>query len=103
MYGLFGKMRSTPGQREMLLAHLMQGVLVLRTLEGCIHYVIGTDPNDAEGIWISEVWRSQADHHASLNNDAIRQVITAARPLIAEMPISYEYTPLGGVGVPPSV
>lgn len=103
MYGLFGKMKAHPGQRDALIEHLLHAADLLHDLEGCYHYVIGSDPHDADGIWISEVWRSQDDHQASLTHDAVRQLIAVARPLIADMPQRFEYTPRGGKGLPDSL
>lgn len=99
MYGLFGKMRAQPGQREVLIGHLLRAADMLRDLESCLLYIINSDPTDPDGIWVTEVWQSQADHQASLTHDAIRSLITMARPLIAEMPLRYEVTPLGGKGL----
>lgn len=100
MYGLFGKMRAQEGQREALIGHLMDGLTALRNLEGCYIYVISRDNVDPEGIWVTEVWRSQADHQASLKDEAIRTVISKARPLIADMPEHFEFTPVDGKGLP---
>ncbi len=100
MYGLFGKMRAHPGQRDALLNHLLDSVALLHDLEGCYVYVISAAPDDPDGIWVNEVWRSQDDHRASLTHPAIINLIAAARPLIAEMPIRIEVTPLGGKGIP---
>jgi len=100
MYGLFGKMRAQTGQRETLIGHLLHAADLLRDLEGCFVYIINSDPTDPDAIWVTEVWRSQADHQASLSHEAIQSLITVARPLIAEMPLRYEVTPLGGKGLP---
>ncbi len=100
MYGLFGKMRAQPGQREALLAHLLRAASQLDDLAGCYLYVISSDPDDPDGIWVNEVWRSQADHQASLQHAAIQALIAEARPLIAEMPVRIETTPVGGKGLP---
>ena len=102
MYGLLGKMRAQTGQRDVLIGHLLHAAELLRDLEGCLLYIINSDPTDPEGIWVIEVWQSQADHQASLTHEAIRALIAAARPLIAEMLLRYEVTPLGGKGLPPS-
>lgn len=100
MYGLFGKMRAQPGRRDDLIAHLLRAASLLHDLDGCYLYVINSDPDDPDGIWVNEVWRSQADHQASLQHAAIVELISAARPLIAEMPVRIEVTPLGGKGLP---
>lgn len=100
MYGLCGKVRAHEGQRNALLEYLLQAADVLREVDGCYLYVIGTAPDDADGIWVTEVWRSQADHQGSLSHEAIRAIIASARPLIAEFADRIEFTPVGGKGIP---
>jgi quinol monooxygenase YgiN len=102
MYGLFGKMRSVSGQRDALVAHLLHAADLLRDLDGCYLYIINIDPTDPDGIWVNEVWRSQADHQGSLTHDAVKALIANARPLIAEMPQRFEVMPIGGKGLPDS-
>ena len=92
MYGLFGKMRAVSGQRDALVAHLLNAAELLRDLDGCYLYIINTDPTDPDGIWVNEVWRSQADHQASLTHDAVKTLIANARPIIAEMPQHFVVT-----------
>ena len=53
-----------------------------------------------DAIWTYEVWRSQADHQASLTNEAVKALIASARPLIAGMSDRMELVPLGGKGIP---
>src|SRR5262245_14944370 len=100
MFGLYGKMRATPGQRDALIAFLMQAADGLSTLDECYMYIINTDPTDPDGIWVTEVWRSQADHQASLTLEATKTLIAQARPLIAEFSQRIEVAPLGGKGLP---
>lgn len=100
MYGLFGKMRAHPGQREALIGHLLHAATLLRDLDGCYLYVISSADDDPDGIWVTEMWASKDDHQNSLTHDAIKSLITVARPLIADMPQRFEFTPLGGKGLP---
>ncbi len=100
MYGLIGKLTAQSGQRDALMQHLMEGVKTLRLLEGCHLYVISAAKDEPDAIWITEVWENREAHQASLANDAIRAVITAARPLIAAPPEGFEVVPVGGVGLP---
>ncbi len=99
MYGLFGKMQAQPGKRDVLAGHLLRAAEMLRNLDGCYLYIINLATDDSDGIWVNEVWRSQADHQASLTHEAIRNLIAVARPLIAAMPERFEVTPLGGKGL----
>jgi quinol monooxygenase YgiN len=100
MYSLFGKIKTQPGQRDTLLAYLLQASDSMADLEGCYLYVINSATDDPDGIWVYEVWRSREDHQASLTLDAVKAVITSARPLIAEMSNRVELVPLGGKGLP---
>lgn len=100
MYGLIGKLKTHPGQRDQLIDHLLRGAEILRDLEGCYLYVINAATDDPDAVWVTEAWRSQDDHRASLNNEAIRAIITSARPLLAGAPEGFEVVPLGGKGIP---
>jgi quinol monooxygenase YgiN len=53
MYGLIGKMLIAPGQRDSVLAILLDGT---RDMPGCRSYVVATDPTHADALWITEVW-----------------------------------------------
>ena len=97
MYGLIGKMRATPGQRDALLAILLDGT---DAMPGCLSYVIAQDPADADAIWITEVWTDATSHKASLSLPAVQQAIAKARPLIAGFEHHVETVPVGGHGLP---
>lgn len=100
VFGLIGKLKAYPGQRETLAGYLLDGANLLREMEGCYLYVITYATDDADTIWITEMWRSKEDHQASLAHEGVRAVITSARPLIAEPPDGFEVVPVGGKGLP---
>ncbi|WP_334179572.1 putative quinol monooxygenase [Pseudoxanthomonas sp.] len=97
MYGLIGTMRATPGQRDALLAILLDGT---DAMPGCLSYVIAQDPADADAIWITEVWTDAASHKASPSLPNVQQAIAKARPLIAGFDSRVETVPVGGHGLP---
>jgi quinol monooxygenase YgiN len=103
MFGLIGKLKTHPGQRDQLIDHLLRGAGILRDLDGCYLYVIHSATDDPDTVWVTEVWKSQADHQASLTNEGIRAIITSARPLLAEPPEGFEVVPLGGKGIPENI
>jgi quinol monooxygenase YgiN len=96
MHGLIGTMRAQAGQRDALLAILLEGT---GSMPGCLSYVIAKDPTDADAIWITEVWDSRASHDASLQLPAVQDAIRRARPLIAGFENGQETIPIGGVGL----
>lgn len=96
MYGLIGKMRARPGDRDALIEILLEST---DAMPGCLNYVVAKDPADADAIWITEVWDNAASHKASLSLPAVQAAIVKARPMIAGFDSHVETEPVGGVGI----
>ena len=96
MYGLIGKMKAVPGQRDALISILLEGV---SAMPGCLSYVVAKDPADADAIWVTEVWDSQESHKSSLSLPSVRDAIARGKPLIAAFDQFIETTPVGGHGL----
>lgn len=96
MYGLIGKMNASAGQRDALLAILLDAT---DSMPGCLSYVIAKDFADENAIWITEVWDNEASHRASLALPAVQAAIAKARPLIAGFGERFVTTPVGGHGL----
>ena len=96
MYGLIGKMKAQPGKRDELASLMESG---MPEMDGCVSYVIAACNDDADGIWITEVWDSKEAHMASLSIPAVGELISKARPLIAGFDHRFETTPIGGIGI----
>ena len=96
MHGLIGKMTAAPGQRDALIAILLEGVA---EMPGCLGYVVARDPGDEDAIRITEVWADRASHEASLKLPAVRDAIARARPMIAGFGDGVVTIPVGGHGL----
>lgn len=96
MYGLIGKMTTVPGKREEFAAILLSGT---GNMPGCLSYIVANDPRDADSLWITEVWATQADHQASLKLPAVQAAIAKGRAMIASFGDRVETTPIGAVGL----
>ena len=96
MYGLIGKVSAIPSQRDGLIAILIAGSA---NMPGCLSYVVAKDQDDDSGIWISEVWDSEASHAASLTLTSVKEAITRGRPLIAGFGPRFVTAPVGGHGL----
>ena len=94
MYGLIGKMRARPGQRDALIDILAAGTAAV---PGCLSYVISKDALDADAIWITEAWDSAASHKASLGLPSVRAAITQGKPMIAGFGERFETQPVAGL------
>jgi quinol monooxygenase YgiN len=96
MYGLIGKMIAVSGQRDALIAILLAGV---KDMPGCLSYIIARDPADANAIWITEAWESEASHKASLSLPSVKEAIARGKPLIAGFGEHFVTEPVGGHGL----
>jgi quinol monooxygenase YgiN len=96
MYGLIGRILALPGKRDELAAILQQGD---SGMPGCLSYIVATDPQNADALWVTEVWDSQDSHRASLQLPAVQAAIAKGRPLIAGFDNRTETEVLGGIGL----
>ena len=96
MYGLIGKILVVPGKREALIDILLEGVA---GMPGCLSYIVAKDLADADAIWVTEVWDSQANHQASLGLPSVQEAIRRGRPLIVGFSERFETHPVGGQGL----
>jgi len=97
-YGCYVRFTAAPGQRDALVAHLLRAAASMEQIPECALYVVSISPTELETVWVTELWRSQAAHDASLTvpgaQEAIRQVI----PLLAGAPEKIDVAPVGGKG-----
>lgn len=96
MHGLIGRIMCKPGTRDALIGVLLEGV---SGMPGCLSYVVARDPADAEAIWITEVWKDEASHKASLSLPSVQAAIAKGRPLIARFDQHIVTQPVGGHGL----
>lgn len=95
MYGLIGKMKTVPGQRDAMISILIEGA---SGMPGCLSYIVAQDPTDPDAIWVTEVWDSQESHQASLSLPSVQQAISRGKPLITGFGERFETKPIGGHG-----
>ncbi|MCW3836799.1 putative quinol monooxygenase [Sphingomonas canadensis] len=94
LFGLIGKIRAHPGQRDALLTVLGGSS---QDIPGCLAYILGEDAADPDIIWVTEVWASREAHHASLSLPAVQAAISVGRRLIASFDLNAEMRPVAGI------
>ena len=99
-FGLVGNFRAQPQQGDALAELLLEAAEALGANPECELYVISRSPDDADAVWVTEVWTSPDAHRASLEDNRVRELITQARPLIAGLGERFELSPVGGKGLP---
>ena len=95
MYGLIGRIRTSPGEGSKL-AGILSG---LGDMPGCLAYVAALDSSDPDLVWVTEVWTNREAHAASLELEAVQSAIAAGRSLIVEFEQRHETAPVGGLGL----
>jgi quinol monooxygenase YgiN len=97
-YGLHSQLTTKPGERDKLVATLLQAATLLKENSECIQYLIGTT-DQPDTIWVTEVWSSKEAHDASLHIENLRNTIRQGFPLILATPTSEVFVPIGGKGL----
>ncbi len=98
MFGYIGSMRTRPGQREEVVAILLDGVEGLRAA-GCHLYVVGVSDTDPDLVVVTEVWQSREHHARSLHLPETKAAIARAMPLLTGEFTGQETTVRGGLGL----
>jgi quinol monooxygenase YgiN len=99
-YGIYTRHTAKPGQRDNLVAILLQSADLLQDNEDCIHWVVNT-ADEPDVVWINVVWASKEAHDRSLQPENVRALIGEARQFLSEdvMPEQVFMTPVGGKGL----
>jgi quinol monooxygenase YgiN/mannose-6-phosphate isomerase-like protein (cupin superfamily) len=103
--GRYVKITAKPGQGDALAEKLLGVAEGLQRTPGCELYIINRAVGDADTLWATEVWRSQAELDASLETEEARASIPEVLALVQEGSFErIEVAPVGGVGLedPPS-
>lgn len=96
-FASFGTMRTQPGQREAVIAILLEGIASLDAA-GCRSYIVGVPDDDPDLICVTEHWESREAHAASLQLPAVREAIGRAMPLLTGEFSGQRMDVRGGIG-----
>ena len=99
-YGLHGKLIATQGNGDKLATILLEAARLVSTAKGCHLYLVSKAADDADSVWVTEVWDSKEDHDNSLHVPGVREMIGQAMPILAGQPQKgQELQILGGTGI----
>ncbi|MEO3750126.1 antibiotic biosynthesis monooxygenase [Streptomyces sp. B6B3] len=97
-YGRIASLKARPGHRDQVVSLLLSGSDGLREA-GCDLYVVGVADDDDVTIWVTEVWRSQEAHAASLELPEAKAAISEAMPMLTGEFTRQELSVVGGLGL----
>jgi quinol monooxygenase YgiN len=99
-YEVIAKFTARSGRRDELVQHLIRAADLLGADPDCLHYLVSTS-EEADAVWVTEVWTDRDAHAASLEREDVRALVGHARPLIAGMSDRHELEVQGGKGLRP--
>lgn len=96
MFGMIGKISVTREGRAIVLQALQDNAA---RMDGCLSYIVAEDAQDETLIWVTEVWRDEAAHQASLHLPSVQAAIATARPHMTGFEKIASTHPVGGHGL----
>ena len=80
MFGQINKITTVPGKRAEVVRLVKSGS---NSMPGCHSYIVAKDAQDADVIWVSEVWDSAEMQKASMDIPNIKESVEEAMAMIA--------------------
>ena len=90
----FGTLGTKPGRRDELIELLTRRGDGLAEL-GCLLYEVGFNNDQADAVFVAELWTSESAHRASLDLDSVRSSIAEAMPLLSGQMSSQSFEVVG--------
>ncbi|MBP2622355.1 putative quinol monooxygenase [Streptococcus oricebi] len=95
-YSVYGNIIAQEGKVEELQGYLLEAAESMKDVAGCYTYLVGRNPEEANAVYVLEVWENKEAHQASLQLDHVRQLIEKAKPIIAGMNSQPDLNIIGG-------
>ena len=93
----YGKSVAREGKGEELAARLLEAAAALEDDPGCELYLVNRQAGAPDVIWVTELWRSQADLDASMEGIRGSDDVAAVMALVEDWQM-IELEPLGRKG-----
>lgn len=81
-YCLFTKFFVSENKREEMVDTLLNASRSMEKLEECEIYVVSVSDEEANVVYVYEVWSNETSHKASLNLAVTQTLIQKAKPLL---------------------
>jgi quinol monooxygenase YgiN len=91
----YGKAQAREGRGQELAEVLLAAAAELESDPGCLLYLINRQAGEPDLIWVTELWRSQADLDASLERIRGSEGVSSAMALVEDWQM-IELEQLGG-------
>jgi quinol monooxygenase YgiN len=99
-YALLNKLTAKPGERHNVVDILLESGKLFDDNPACHLYLVSESADDADVIWVADLWTDQQAHTEALQAPELRPFIEKSMPLLEGMPEQIEIRPVGGKGLP---
>lgn len=90
--GVVAHIMAKPGQRDALIEALRP----LAQMEGLIDIVVAEDPENADGIWLTEIWESKELHDKAASGPVFTAAMVKMKPVMLSIDRNYKTRPIHG-------
>ncbi|KOP31469.1 MULTISPECIES: antibiotic biosynthesis monooxygenase [unclassified Exiguobacterium] len=98
-YCLFTKFFVSENKREEMVDILLNASRSMEKLEECEIYVVSVSDEEANVVYVYEVWSNETSHKASLNLAVTQTLIQKAKPLLENVERVNTLQTKGGKGL----
>ncbi|WP_075643078.1 MULTISPECIES: putative quinol monooxygenase [Exiguobacterium] len=98
-YCLFTKFFVSENKREEMVDTLLNASRSMEKLEECEIYVVSVSDEEANVVYVYEVWSNETSHKASLNLAVTQTLIQKAKPLLENVERVNTLQTKGGKGL----
>jgi quinol monooxygenase YgiN len=98
-HGIHVRFRALPGRGDELTAALLDGVDSFGDIPECELCLVNRSATDPDAVYVTEVWRSRAEHEAFAAREDVQAFIGLIHALAAEAPEVTYVVPVGGIGL----
>jgi quinol monooxygenase YgiN len=98
--GRYVRMEALPGRGAALTDSLLRIAENMARSPACELYVVNRSADEADVVWITEMWTDEAASTAALGGELGQVGIEDIVELLAAPPDVIELFPMGGTGVP---
>jgi quinol monooxygenase YgiN len=98
-FGQHSKVTARPGKRDELVAKFLEVGEIQRSNPECELIFVSTTENDANAVYLTEVWSSEENHEQALDSEEVRAWAGAMPELVDGEPQSQRFEPVGGKGL----
>jgi quinol monooxygenase YgiN len=96
MFALINRLTAKPGKRAEVVRILLDSGERFGDNPACLLYLVSEDADDADVIWVQDLWTSEQEHAAALAAPELRSYIERALPLLEGMPVQIGLDLAGG-------